>query len=250
MKTTQDEELKQIPFDFKPHTYMGREDFMVSSCNLEAFQMIDCWPNWISSGLIIYGPKGCGKSHLAHLFADKVKMLSDKPIKVSLIEASSINMRNVKRICEENQSIIIENLVHKVNTEALFHLFNTYNNADGRYMLWTSENAPSRMHFSLKDLQSRLNMLPSIAITEPDDIMMQTLIVKLFNDRQILISPEILNFIVNNSRRSFAYIQELVDEIDSISLAYQTSVNYNIIKQAIEILATRENREPDLFDEW
>lgn len=247
MMTDEDEELKQIPFDFAPRTYMGREDFMVASCNKEAFNMVDSWPNWLTQGLIIYGPKGCGKSHLANLFADKVKIFADKPIKVSLINASRINLRNVNKIANENQSIVVENLTPKANMEALFHLFNLYN-TEGRYMLWTAEQAPSRMAFALKDLQSRLNMLPCVEIKEPDDIMLQTLIVKLFNDRQILISPDVLNFIVSNAPRSFEYIGKLVEECDNISLAYQCAINYNVVKMAMDILAQSDNRQPDLFD--
>lgn len=247
MMTDEDEELKQIPFDFAPRTYMGREDFMVAPCNKEAFNMVDSWPNWLAQGLIIYGPKGCGKSHLANLFADKVKIFADKPIKVSFIHASRINLRNVNKIANENQSIVVENLTPKANMEALFHLFNLYN-TEGRYMLWTAEQAPSRMAFALKDLQSRLNMLPSVEIKEPDDIMLQTLIVKLFNDRQILISPDVLNFIVNNAQRSFEYIGKLVEECDNISLAYQCAINYNVVKMAMDILAQSDNRQPDLFD--
>lgn len=243
----EDEELKQIPFDFVPRTYMGREDFMVAPCNREAFNLVDSWPKWLTQGMIIYGPKGCGKSHLANLFADKVKIFADKPIKVSLIDAGRINLRNVNKIASENQSIVIENLTPKANAEALFHLFNLYN-TEGRYMLWTAETAPSRMSFALKDLQSRLNMLPSVEIKEPDDLMLQTLIVKLFNDRQILISPEILNFIVTNAPRSFEYIGKLVEECDNISLAYQCAVNYNVVKKAMELLAQTDSRQPDLFD--
>ena len=131
MTVVEDEELKQIPFDFVPRTYMGREDFMVAPCNCEAFNMVDSWPKWLTHGLIIYGPKGCGKSHLAHLFADKVKIFADKPIKVSLIDASRINLRNVNKIASENESIVVENLTSKAHAEALFHLFNIYNN-EGR----------------------------------------------------------------------------------------------------------------------
>ena len=114
-------------------------------------------------------------------------------------------------------------------------------------MLWTAETAPVRMNFPLKDLQSRLNMLPSVEIKEPDDLMLQTLIVKLFNDRQILISPDVLNYIVNNAPRSFEYIEKLVEECDNISLAYQCAVNYNVVKKSMEILAQNNNCQLDLF---
>lgn len=243
---TEDEELKQIPFDFVPKTYMGRDDFMVAPCNRDAFNMVDSWPRWLAQGLIIYGPKGCGKSHLAHLFADKVKIFSDKPIKVSLIDAARINLRNVNKIASENQSVVVENLTPKANSEALFHLFNLYN-TEGRYMLWTAETAPNRMFFPLKDLQSRLNMLPSVEIKEPDDLMLQTLVVKLFNDRQILISPDVLTYIVNNAPRSFEYIEKLVEECDDISLAYQCAINYNVVKKAMDIISQTDDCQMDLF---
>ena len=53
-----------------------------------------------------------------------------------------------------------------------------------------------------------------------------------------------------NAQRSFAYIEELVDEIDKVSLAYQSAVNYQIIKKSMDIIAQRSYKEPDLFDEY
>lgn len=114
-------------------------------------------------------------------------------------------------------------------------------------MLWTAETAPSRMFFPLKDLQSRLNMLPSVEIKEPDDLMLQTLVVKLFNDRQILISPDVLTYIVNNAPRSFEYIEKLVEECDDISLAYQCAINYNVVKKAMDIISQTDDCQMDLF---
>lgn len=241
--------LQQLALSFNSHNEMGRDDFMVSDCNRTAFQMIDAWPDWYGSGLLIYGPKGCGKSHLAHLFAQKVQASSLKPLPVKIIAASAVNMRNVKRLAQENTAIIIENISADNNNEALFHLFNLFN-VDGKYMLWTANLAPNYIKFPLKDLQTRINMLPCAAISEPDDIMLQMLIVKLFNDRQIKISADIPNYIVKNAPRSFAFIEKLVEEIDKISLAYKSAVNYIMVKKAIEFLQFQDNREPDLFEDY
>ena len=116
-------------------------------------------------------------------------------------------------------------------------------------MLWTSEFASNHMHFMLKDLQSRLNMLPAVAIKEPDDVMLQRLIVKLFNDRQLRITPENLDYICQHARRSFAYIRDLVKEIDALSMAYQRGIDNDLIEMAMKILQSREDRQTDLFDE-
>lgn len=247
MNNLLDGKLKQLSLDLKSQIYMGRDDYMVSSCNKEAYEMINTWPNWMGQGLVIYGPKGCGKTHLANVFVEKINSNSKKIGQISIVNASKINMKTLNRISNENRNIVIDNFSAKSNLEAIFHLFNIYN-TEGRYMLFTSEIAPSRMQLPLKDLQSRLNMLPSIEIKEPDDLMLQALIVKLFNDKQIIISPEILNYILMNAQRSFAYIEELVDEIDKVSLAYQSAVNYQIIKKSMDIISQRSDKEPDLFD--
>ena len=221
-------ELKQTVFSFYTETKMSSSDFMVSACNKEAFSYINSWPNWSESGFVIYGPKGCGKTHLAHLFAEKVNDGRIKNLQIPLYESKQIKMNNIEKICNSSDVIIIENLEKNVDQEALFHLFNSFNKK-GKYMLWTSEIAPARLK-------------------EPDDMMLRALIVKLFNDRQIMISPEILEYIINNTERSFSYVENLVKEIDEISLAYKSTVNYKIVKEALENLYNAELKEPDLFN--
>lgn len=240
-------ELKQTAFSFYTETKMSSSDYMVSACNQEAFSYVNSWPDWPESGLVIYGPKGCGKTHLAHLFAEKVNEGRIKTLQIPLYESKQIKMNNIEKICNSSDVIIIENLEKNVDQEALFHLFNSFNKK-GKYMLWTSDVAPARLNLSLQDLQSRLEMLTAIEIKEPDDIMLRALIVKLFNDRQIMISPEILEYIITNTERSFSYVENLVKEIDEISLAYKSTVNYKIVKEALENLYNAELKEPDLFN--
>lgn len=237
---------RQTAFSFGTEPEMSRNDFMVSNCNREAFFVIESWPNWVANGAVLYGPKGCGKTHLAHLFSEKINQMSLKPFKIPFYECKQVNMKNVGRICSSSDIIIMENLNNQVNQEALFHLFNHFNE-EGKYMLWTAEIPPARMSFSLKDFGSRINMLPAIEIKEPDDMMLRALVVKLFNDRQMTINPDILEYIINNTERSFAYVESLVREIDEISLAYKTAVNYKVVKEALENLSNADEREPDLF---
>lgn len=244
-----DTKLKQTAFSFESAPEMGRDDFMVSNCNREAFSIVDSWPNWVANGLVVYGPKGSGKTHLAHLWAEKVNSLSAKPTKILFYDSCRVNMKNLERICDSGNAIVLENLNENVDEEALFHLFNHFS-LNKKYMLWTAQKSPARTEFSLKDFQSRINMLPAVEIKEPDDIMLRALVVKLFDDRQLMISPDILEYIVNNTERSFAYVENLVKEIDELSLAYKTTVNYKVIKEALQNLNSAENSEPDLFFDY
>lgn len=235
---------RQFPLKFKPHTELGRQDFMAAKCNIEALRAIELWPNWPFFAMVLYGPQGCGKSHLAHIFAEHVYLNCEHPARVTFINAREITARRVERLHRENFCLIIENLTAKIDNEALFHLFNLYQN-EGGYLLLTAENPPSRLNIKLPDLRSRLNMIPCVAIGEPDDEMLTALIVKLFNDRQIMISPEVLSYIIQNMQRSFSYAQKLVAEVDEISLAYKRAVSVPLVKEAIRTLET--NVQPDLF---
>jgi chromosomal replication initiation ATPase DnaA len=206
--------------------------------------MIDLWPDWPFFALLLYGPKGCGKSHLSHMFAERVAMMCQKPIAVPMIDAREIKFSKVERLHRDNFCLIVENLTPKVDQSALFHLFNLYQN-EGGFILFTAEQSPARMGFALPDLRSRLNIIPTVSIAEPDDEMLSALIVKLFTDRQLTISIEVLNYIVQNMHRSFSYAQKLVEEIDAVSLAYKRAISIPIVKEAMAALAAPE--QPELF---
>ncbi len=215
---------------------------MANRCNEKALRAVELWPEWPFFALVVYGPQGSGKSHLAHVFAEHAASCTERPFPVLIINAQEINNKNVARIHRENPCLVVENLTPRANNEALFHLFNLYQN-EGGYILFTAEDAPARMRFKLPDLQSRLNMVPTIAIEEPDDEMLTMLVVKMFNDRQIMISPEVLNYIIRNMQRSFSYARRLVEEVDMISLARKRAVTVPLVKEAMQTLDTHVQQE-------
>ena len=233
----------QLPLEFIPEPYLGKEDFMVAACNHEAFALVDSWPAWPFFAICIYGPEGCGKTHLATMFAHNVANLANWPYKVPVVRAKDIRFETLQ-LFEKCSCLIVEELSENVDNEALFHLYNHYRN-EGGYILFTAAQAPARTRFTLPDLQSRMNIVPSVAINEPDDEMLSALILKLFTDRQIMVAPEIINYILLNMQRSFAYARKLVAEIDSICLARKRAVSLAIVKEAFSVL--NDNHQGDLF---
>lgn len=235
---------KQYAFSFNTRTEYSRADFMVSECNQEALNMVEMWPNWPFFAVLIYGPQGCGKTHLAHIFGEHICKHLKTPFKLKIINAQDLKGKNLTKLHRENPCLAVENLSPKADNETLFHLFNLYQN-EGGFILFTSPLAPARMNFPLADLKSRLKIIPSVAVTKPDDDMLSALIIKLFTDRQITITPEVLSYILSNTERSFSYVQHLVAEADAISLTYQCAVTVNVIKKALKVLNT--NLQPELF---
>ncbi len=235
----------QLSLDLFYHPYMGKEDFIVSPCNEAAFSAVCKWPQWPFFALCIYGPANCGKTHLSHIFSDQVSVATRYPYPIPRVEASAVDLSMPPLLFEKHRCLIVENLSSRINEEAMFHLYNLYANEGGN-ILFTARTAPARLNIGLPDLRSRLNIVPSVEISEPDDELLSALIIKLFMDRQITVSLDIVNYILINMQRSFAYAEKLVNEIDNISLAYKRAVSVAIVKEAIAELNKKPQRE--LFD--
>ena len=80
---------------------------------------------------------------------------------------------------------------------------------------------------------SRLDAMQAAFIEEPDDMLMEALIIKLFNARQILIKPNIVNFLMQRIERSYLCVAEIIDLIDKVSLSKNYSVSISLIKGLI-----------------
>ena len=67
--------MKQLPLELPFRQLAGRDDFIVSDCNVLALASIDQWPNWRGNyrALNIVGPSGSGKSHLAAIWQSMVQ---------------------------------------------------------------------------------------------------------------------------------------------------------------------------------
>lgn len=239
--------IAQLPLEFAPCPSLDREDFLVAPCNVEAAQMIDNWPDWPFFAVCIYGEEGCGKTHLANVFANNVSVRNNYPYRIPTIKAKDIRLDTPHKLFARHRCLIVEDLTAKINNEAMFHLYNLYRNEGGN-ILFTSQLAPARLHFQLPDLRSRMNIVPSIEIKAPDDELLSCLLVKLFMDRQITVSPELINYIIANMQRSFSFARKIVAEIDRISLSRKRAVTLPIVKEAFDILA-EEKLQGDLFEE-
>ena len=64
---------RQLALDLAAEPRFGAEDFLVSPSNEAAYALIERWPDWPSPSLILIGPPGAGKSHLAAIWAERAR---------------------------------------------------------------------------------------------------------------------------------------------------------------------------------
>ena len=228
----------QLPMEFSPRPALGKDDFLVAPCNEMAVNLLDMWPEWPFFALSIYGEEGAGKTHLANVFSHMITSKYPQYGKTPVIKGSDLTIDMPPKLFASHPCIIVEDADKGIDEEAMFHLFNLYRE-EGGYMLLTSRIAPSRWNVNLPDLKSRLSIIPTAEITEPDDMILSALLVKLFDDRQLPVSPDVIAYLLKNMERQFSFAYKLVKEIDRVSLAKKRSITIPIVKEAFEILQNK-----------
>lgn len=214
----------QLPIDFVHQPAYLAQDFVVAGNNRAAFATIAGWPSWPARALALSGPAGSGKSHLAHLFAERTGAL--------LVGAAALDLDNPPELAAAGR-VVVEDADRGVHEQALLHLYNLLGQGGGT-LLVTGRMPPARWSIRLPDLSSRLAAMPVVEIGPPDDDLLLMLLAKLFADRQLRVASDVPAYLVARMERSFDAARALVETIDRAALAAKRPVT---VALAREILA-------------
>ena len=216
--------LNQLLLDFDYKQNFKDDDFYVSKSNYYPFELINKWPQWEKNFLNINGEKYSGKTHLINIFLKKFKGIK--------LDANSLSDKNLKEI-KIHQNIVLEDLDKNIDEKLLYTLFNIIDQ-DNKFLVITSSKPITEIKFELDDLRSRTKNCLLAKIENPDDEMMFALILKNLSDRQIIMDKKLIDFIIKKVDRSYGKIFEFIYKIDKISLRKKKSINFKIIKEALE----------------
>jgi chromosomal replication initiation ATPase DnaA len=202
---------RQMVLDLPHRPALERDDFLVAPCNADAVGWIDNWPEWPGSALVLCGPAGCGKTHLAAVWQARSGALAGDA--AALPEAAF-------PCDEEPLHRLLEDAARTVDEGALLHVYNRIVERGGTLLL-TAETPPVRWPVRLPDLASRLRALPVAGIGRPDDTLVEALLVKMLAERQLRASPEVIAYLLPRMERSFAAARDLVVRLDAAALLAQ-----------------------------
>jgi chromosomal replication initiation ATPase DnaA len=209
--------MSQQVFDLPPRIAFGRGDFLVSASNQAALGWIDRWPDWPMPALVLHGPAGSGKTHLAHLWWERAGGAIVAGERIAGIDPSSLA-----------GAVAIDD-VERAPEEPLLHLYNSCVER-GAGLLLTARRPPAAMAIALADLRSRLRALPVVGIEPPDDALLSALLVKHFADRQLRVAPGVIAYLVPRMERSFAAAAALADRLDRAALAAGAPVTVRLAR--------------------
>ncbi|SNZ08032.1 HdaA/DnaA family protein [Cohaesibacter gelatinilyticus] len=206
---------QQMPLDLPHDEALGRDDFLSGPANANALALIDQWPNWPSYWVLLAGPVGAGKSHLARIWQEASN--------ARIITLDELNNSDPTTLISGGAVVVEDADGAERDDTALFHLLNAAKEA-GAYVLITARTWPESWGVALPDLASRLRLTTPVELNEPDETLLRVVLVKLFADRQLMVDPPVIDYIVLRMERSLAAALTLVEALDREAMAQSRSI--------------------------
>jgi chromosomal replication initiation ATPase DnaA len=193
-----------------PHAEsLSRDDFLEGPANATGLALVDSWPEWPNRVMLLVGPEGSGKSHLAAIWAEQAGARS--------ISAHALDPAAVPGALATG-ALVVEDLNSAAFDErALFHLLNLAREDDA-FVLITARVPPSTFQIELRDLRSRLRAVPAVSLLPPDDQLFRALLIKFCADRQLTADESLVSYLTTRIERSYAAARRAVELLDTEAL--------------------------------
>ena len=200
---------QQMAFDLGTPRHLRREDFFVTASNAAALREVEAWADWPGGKMVLAGPEGAGKTHLAHIW-----VTASGAALVAAKNLAEVDLPGLgPRVVVEDAHCIAGNSQAEA---ALFHLHNLI--LPGGRLLITGNAPPRDWGLALPDVISRLQAASLVRLMAPDDVLLSAVLVKLFTDRQIAVLPNLIAYLVPRIERSLQAAATVVARLDAFAL--------------------------------
>lgn len=200
---------RQLAFALPHAESLTRDNFLEGPANEAGLALIERWPDWPNRIMLLVGPEGSGKSHLAAIWTEVAGARS--------IPAHALTPNAVPGALATGALVVEDLKPGDFDERAMFHLMNLARE-DEATILMTARIAPSAFEVELRDLRSRLRAVPTVPLLPPDDLLFRSLIVKFCADRQLSIDETVVSYLTSRIERSYAAARQAVDLLDTEAL--------------------------------
>jgi chromosomal replication initiation ATPase DnaA len=200
---------RQLAFALPHAESLTRDNFLEGPANSAGLALVDSWPDWPNRIMLLVGPEGSGKSHLATIWAEEAGARSTS--------AHMLTAAGVPGALATGALVVEDLKSSDFDERALFHLMNLALE-DRAFVLITARAPPSALPVELRDLRSRLRAAPVVSLLPPDDQLFRALIVKFCADRQLAVDEAVVSYLTTRIERSYAAARQAVELLDAEAL--------------------------------
>jgi chromosomal replication initiation ATPase DnaA len=224
---------RQLAFDLAGAPSYARAAFLPAECNRHALERIAGWRDWPGGRMVLSGPEASGKTHLAHVWAAEAG--------AAIVAADALAAADVAALATGREAVEdADRPAREPGFErALFHLHNALREAGGTLLL-TARAEPGRWGTALPDLASRIEAAPHVRLAPPDDALLAAVLVKLFDDRQLRVTPRLVDWLVLRMDRSLAAAREIVARLDAAALAARAPITREMAAAVLDMPPSRD----------
>jgi chromosomal replication initiation ATPase DnaA len=215
-----------LPLSLPHRPSLGRADFLTGAANAAAVAFVDRWPDWPARPVLLHGPAGSGKTHLAEIWREASGAAT--LFAADLTEAAVMSLAGRPAAVEDLQN-------GPLDEPALFHLLNL-STERGSALLLTSRLPAAALPVGLPDLASRLRAALPIELAAPDEELLRRVLVKLFADRQLIVDRAVVDFILARMERSLEAANLVVERLDREALAESRAITIRFAASALRPL--------------
>lgn len=202
----------QIPLDLSLRPDYRGAKFVDAPSNAEARAALAASGKWSNRALALVGPKGCGKTHLGHLWAAQTGAIclapDDDMAGLATWRGRALWLDDAGRASEP----------------LLFALINMGMRGEVENLLLCADTAPATWDAQIPDLRSRLGAMQVAKIGAPEDALLEAIYRKLFMDRGLKVADSLISYLLLRQGRSVDAAYAVVERLDKVAAREKANV--------------------------
>jgi len=185
--------------------------------------------------LYLWGPPGCGKSHLLQALCHATAANGQSPVYLPLQELMALAPELLEGL--ERQVLIAIDDIQVIAgmpqwEEALFHLYNRVRD-HGHRLVVSATVAPAGLALTLPDLASRLGWGPVFQLAFLTDTDKQAALQMRARRRGLEMGDEVAEYLLRRCPRDMDSLFSLLNQLDRASLAAQRRLTIPFVREVL-----------------
>ncbi|MFL1780430.1 DnaA-like protein [Candidatus Hepatincolaceae symbiont of Richtersius coronifer] len=229
---------QQLFFNFDPKQdaqIYNYHNLIIGKFNKHLYDFLFTQQVWRFNVIFIFGNQGVGKTSLIISYLLKFQ-LKWQTINLSNWSNATLKTNILEEAILKNDVLLLEDLgpLSRDQEVQLFNFYNLVINLNKKLII-TSLNPPSMLDINLADLKSRLKAAIIFKIDNPEDELLEPLFIKILADKQLIVTPEVMHYILKRIPRTCKSIQVAANKLEVFIMQERKNLTVALAKQALDL---------------